>query len=132
MDDPKLISSATGLIGDILQSVANHGLEGLLGIFILYKHWFEPKKEAKEEERKKAAGEWIEWSDVKQVKEELTELKATLNNHLVKEQEEDIKMKAMEKDIQYQGAEITETKGDVKDIFRILGEIKNLIIERKA
>mgnify|MGYP003395555155 CR=1 FL=1 len=75
MDDTKLVSSATGLISDILQAVSNHGFEGLLGLWLLYEKWIVPRKENKEVEKKKASGEYVSWEDVKEVKE-------TVRNHL--------------------------------------------------
>ena len=120
MDEQKLIQSAGGLLSQIL---TQHGIEGVIGLWIIYEKWIKPW-------RKKDNGEWISYKDIKLVKEKQDAMEVKLNGHLEKSAQEDLKINSMEKDIQYQGKEIEESKKNISDVFKILSEIKTLMIER--
>ena len=86
--------------------------------------------------QRKRTGKYVSYEtlaeDIDRMEKSVEQLNVKLNGHLEKAASEDIKVSVMENDIKHQGGEITETKEDVKNIYRILGEIKNLIIERRA
>jgi len=119
-DETKLIESASSLIANIL---SRHGLEGLIGVWLVYQKFIEPII-------KKRKDEWYSWRDIKELKEKADYMQAQLNGHLAKEAEEDIKISGMEKDIEYHKSEILESKSDIKEVFRVLSEIKTLLIQR--
>ena len=107
-----------------------NGLVGLICIFLLWDRIYRPhkarKSEESERERKRASGEWVSWSDLKK---KLDFLEKIIQDHLEKEAQEDVRMAKMETTIEFNGKEIQESKEDIKNIFKILGEIKNLIIQ---
>lgn len=86
MDETKLIQSAGGLVSDLL---SRHGIEGIIGFWLIYEKWIRPW-------RKKGNEEWISWRDVKFVKERQEALETKINLHLEKEAEEDIRLAKME------------------------------------
>lgn len=125
MDDPKFIANATSLVSEILKVIASNGISGIIGLALIYYKWIEPW-------RKKGRDEWISWRDVKDMKEVIAEQKLTLTHHLEQEQKENVKFAVMETKIANQERETVEMKGDIKDVFRVVSEIKNMMIEGKA
>lgn len=108
----------------VLEFAKTYGLSGLIVMVLLWDKYIKPY-------RKKNSGEWVSYKDVHQLAEQVKKMENRLETRLQKQSEEDIKINSMEKDIQFQGEEIREAKGDVKDIFRILSEIKNMLITMK-
>lgn len=68
----------------------------------------------------------------RRVDEDFENLKKKIDDHLVKEALEDVRMAVMEETLKHQGEKIEETKDEITAIFKILSEIKTLMIQRKA
>ena len=147
MDETKLIQSATGLIGDILKVLANHGPEGLIGLFILWKHYIQPRQ-------KKKNGTYESWAVMSQRIDNISMRVSSVQNtcdhrneklgeHLELENEENIRIERMEnkimeieKTIETENRHIFNQFASVfkkmDDQGNDLKEILKLMIERKA
>ena len=130
MDDPKLIAGATSLISELLKILTSHGIEGIIGIWLVWEKWINPRL-------KRGREDWVSWRDVKAMKEKQIELEkrqdaheALVNGSLLKESEKEVKLAVMGTQIVNQERELTEIKVDIKDIFRVVSEIKNMMIEK--
>ena len=77
--------------------------------------------------KKYVSGSYVSYKDLDK---KLSDLIIKVEKHLEKEAEEDIRMAKHETELQFLKEEQDEAKGDIKDIFRLLSEIKNLMIEK--
>lgn len=128
MDDPKFIEGATSLASEILNTIARHGIEGIIGIWIIYDKWISPHLKKNRDSRE----ERFSVRDIKNMRESIAKLDFALSHHLEKEQQEDVKFAVLDNRVTNQERETEEIKGDIKDVFRIVSEIKNMMIERKS
>lgn len=105
------------------------GPSGVIAIYLFWKHYLEPK-----EKRKK--GTYVSYKEITDrldnISMRASDLQNRLDHHLEKEAEEDIRMKAMEKDIEFNQREIKDNKDNVQNIFKILSEIKSLMIQQQS
>ena len=125
MDDPKLIAGATSLISEILKAIVSHGVEGIIGLWLIWDKWIFPRLK-----KNKDKGERLSWRDINAMKEAIVKLDFALSQHLEEEQKENVKFAVMDVRVANQEKETVEIKGDIKDVFRILSEIKNMMIEK--
>ena len=125
-----------------------YGWNGVISAVIIFllRDWWETRKEERKQEaaieQKKASGDYVDYKDVIELKARMEMVqrhssadRESLHSHLKdyvefqkEEAKENIRMGVMENNIQHQGQELSETKEDVKNIYRIMGEIKDLII----
>lgn len=125
MDDPVKLAS------EVFQ---HYGISGLVALAYCYDRFYLSKKEEKQEEeekrRKKESGEWVDWKTVKDLDARLNTFLADNKVFMEKEAEENLVINSLAKDVEFQGKEIAETKADVQDIFKLMSEIKTLIIQQ--
>jgi len=122
----------------LLELTKIYGLPAGIIVYLLWERRQERLSELDEKdwlEKKKASGEWVSWEDLKnkidRMQDHIKYLEVKVSDHLEKEMQEDLKINSMEKDIQFQVKEIDRTKGEIQEIFKLLSEIKNMMITKK-
>ena len=108
------------------------GLPGVIILYLMWDRWQDRNTEKElEDERKKrkASGDWISGQDFKRVSDDLTALTVKMNGHLEKEALEDVKLAKMESEQDHFKENIVEIKENQKETFRLISEIKTMLVE---
>ena len=108
------------------------GLPGVIILYLMWDRWQDRNTEKElEEERKKrkASGDWISGQEFKRVSGDLTALTVRVNGHLEKEAEENVKIARMELEQDHFKENIVEIKDNQKEMFRLISEIKTMLVE---
>ena len=108
------------------------GLPGVIILYLVWDRWQDRNTEKElENERKKrrSSGEWISGQEFKRVSDDLMALTVKMNGHLEKEAVEDVKIAKMESEQDHFKENIVEIKENQKETFRLISEIKNMLVE---
>ena len=120
-----------GIIAEVFKQ---QGIGGLALLLLVYKFWKDTnddRKENREIEQKKQSGEYVSFSDVKRIGDEMNVLTEKLSGHLEKEAIEDVERASMATAVQYNEKRIMKLEESTDKIYEILGEIKNHLLRLK-
>ena len=105
-------------------------------VFYIWDKWND-RKESKKLDEKKKSGEYVSFEEVRELKEDLRTLDGKFNSHIAEEAEKDARMIKVEmghdhlkENIMDIKSHLQELKDNQKDIFRLVSETKNLMIQK--